>query len=161
MLDLIWENCQSSLELTDEHVKTCKTAIEAALKHEGQKIDAEVNLTFTDDGEIRQINLENRGIDRATDVLSFPMLEAFNGELSIFPGDMADGKVILGDIVISLERAKAQAEEYGHSFMRELGFLSVHSLLHLLGYDHERSEADEKLMFKKQEIILEEIGLTR
>ena len=161
MIDVIFENSQDILEVSDEYVKTCEEALSAALKYEGMDFDAEVNLIFTDDEEIREINLENREIDRATDVLSFPMVEGENGKLSITDGDIFDGKVILGDIVISLERAKAQAEEYGHSIIRELGFLAVHSMLHLLGYDHEISEEDEKVMFKKQEEILNSIGLTR
>ncbi len=161
MLDVIWENCQDKVPFSDDFVKTCETALSAALASEGHDFDAEVNLIFTDDCEIKEINQQNRGIDRATDVLSFPMLDAFNGKLNLSVGDTIDGKVILGDIVISLERAKKQAEEFGHSLARELGFLAVHSMLHLLGYDHELSEEDEKVMFKKQEAVLEKIGLTR
>lgn len=161
MLEVYFENSQEKLPVCDEYIKTCEDSLTACLKYEGHDFDAEVNLIFTDDEEIRDINLETREIDRATDVLSFPMLDAFKGELNISEGDTVDGKVILGDIVISLERAKAQAEEYGHSIYRELGFLAVHSMLHLLGYDHEISEEDEKEMFKKQEEILENIGLTR
>lgn len=161
MLDCVWENCQEAVAFSEEYVKTCKTALSEALKSEGHDFDAEVNLIFTDDAEIREINRENRGIDRATDVLSFPMLVAKNGELTISPFDVVDGKVILGDIVISLERAKAQAEQYGHSIFREIGFLAVHSMLHLLGYDHEDGEEEEKIMFAKQEKVLENIGLRR
>lgn len=161
MLDVIWENCQDKVPFSEDFVKTCETALSAALSSEGHDFDAEVNLIFTDDCEIREINQQNRGIDRATDVLSFPMLDALNGKLNLSVGDTIDGKVILGDIVISLERAKKQAEEFGHSLARELGFLAVHSMLHLLGYDHELSEEDEKVMFEKQEAVLEKIGLTR
>lgn len=161
MLDVIWENCQNKTQLKDEFVKTCQKAAEAALTYEGHEFDAEVTLIFTDDEEIREINNENRGIDRATDVLSFPMLEAENSKLNITPGDMENGRVILGDIVISLERAEAQAKEYGHSLERELGFLTVHSMLHLLGYDHENGKEEEKIMFEKQENVLSSIGLMR
>ena len=161
MVDLFFENSQELLPVEDEYVKICEKALNETLVFEGLDFDAEVNLIFTDDEEIREINLETREIDRATDVLSFPMIDGFKGKLNILEGDVVCGKVILGDIVISLERAKEQAENYGHSLFRELGFLAVHSMLHLLGYDHELSEEDEKEMFKKQEEILVSIGLTR
>ncbi|MBQ4515299.1 MAG: rRNA maturation RNase YbeY, partial [Clostridia bacterium] len=92
---------------------------------------------------------------------SFPMLEQEDGGIVIYDEDFINGRVLLGDIVISLERAEEQAKEYGHSFSREIGFLAVHSVLHLLGYDHELGEAEEKEMFSKQEEILKNIGLTR
>ena len=120
-------------------------AVEAALAYEHYTGHAELSLTFTDDQKIHALNLKYRNVDRPTDVLSFPM----------------EDEETLGDIVISLERAKAQAETYGHSFEREAAFLCVHSVLHLLGYDHERSEAEEKDMFSRQEEILSRMGLTR
>lgn len=105
-----------------------------------------------DNDAIRTLNREQRQIDRVTDVLSFPM----------FDEDFDDDEyAILGDIVLSAERAKEQAEEYGHSFQRELAFLTVHSVLHLLGYDHELGKAEESEMFQKQEQILKGMGLTR
>jgi len=107
-----------------------------------------VSITFTDNESIRELNREYRDIDRATDVLSFPM-------------DDEGDDVVLGDIVISLERAKEQAIEYGHSLEREISFLCVHSTLHLLGYDHETGEEDEKEMFMKQEEILKILGQNR
>lgn len=161
MLDLVWENCQESPDFKEEYVSVCEKAFTETLIFEGHSFDSEVNLLFTDDADIREINKENRGIDRATDVLSFPMLSAKNGKLSIMPYDITDGKVLLGDVVISFERAMAQAKEYGHSLEREIGFLAVHSMLHLLGYDHEDGEEEEKIMFKKQEDVLGRIGLTR
>lgn len=161
MLEFLWENEQEKIEFEDIYAKTCKEAACATLSYEGHSFSCEVYLLFTDDDEIRTINFENRGIDRATDVLSFPLIDADRGKLNITDSDIVDGKVILGDIVISLERAVLQSEEYGHSLLRELAFLTVHSMLHLLGYDHELSPDDEKEMFKKQEEILEKMGLCR
>lgn len=124
---------------------TVKRAVAETLRYEGYRGHAEVSVTFTDDEKIRALNREHRGKDTATDVLSFPMNE----------------KHLLGDVVISLERAAAQAELYGHTFERETAFLTVHSMLHLLGYDHEKSEEDERDMFARQEIILDLMGLKR
>lgn len=128
----------------------------AALSYEKFKGTAEISVTFTDDERIRQLNKEFRDIDRATDVLSFPLGE--NGEYDI---NLATGDKELGDIVISVPHAIAQAEEYGHSLQREIGFLTVHSMLHLLGYDHVNGGEEEKTMMRKQEEILNKIGLTR
>lgn len=119
--------------------------------------NAEVSVTFVDNEIIRDINKEYRGKDEATDVISFAMEERGEGEPEIIG---ADEERMLGDIVISLDRTKEQAEDYGHSFERELGFLAVHGFLHLLGYDH-MTEADEKRMFSRQEEILSSMGVTR
>lgn len=160
-LNLVWEDCQNKIKVTDSEINIITQAIEAALEYEEFEYDTEINLMFTDNEGIREINNEQRNIDRATDVLSFPMLEQEDGAIVIYDEDFIDGRVLLGDIVISLERAEEQAKEYGHSFRREIGFLAVHSVLHLLGYDHELGEAEEKEMFSKQEEILKNIGLTR
>ena len=135
-----------------------ETAIEKTLAHERFRKDAEVSVSFVDNEEIHKLNLEYRGKDKPTDVLSFPMWEddELGGDI-----DPALGAVMLGDIVISTERAMEQAEEYGHSFTREVCFLAVHSTLHLIGYDHETSEADEKYMNDTQEKILAKMGLRR
>ncbi|MBQ7290130.1 MAG: rRNA maturation RNase YbeY [Clostridia bacterium] len=135
-----------------------ETAIEKTLAHERFRKDAEVSVSFVDNEEIHKLNLEFRGKDKPTDVLSFPMWEddELGGDI-----DPALGAVMLGDIVISTERAMEQAEEYGHSFTREVCFLAVHSTLHLIGYDHETSEADEKYMNDTQEKILAKMGLRR
>ena len=106
---------------------------------------------------IQEINREYRDKDKATDVISFAMEELGEGEIPLSGVDMPR---ILGDIIISLAKAKEQAEDYGHSFIRELGFLSVHGFLHLLGYDHEIEE-DEQKMFGRQKDILDEFGLKR
>lgn len=136
--------------------------IEQLLHHaaetEGITNETEVSLTFVTNAEIREINREYRGKDSPTDVISFAMEEQGEGEIEIIgEEDIPD---VLGDIIISIERAKEQAEEYGHSYKRELGFLTVHGFLHLLGYDH-MNEADEKEMFSRQDEILHSFGLRR
>ena len=137
--------------------------VAAALEAEGVKTPCEVDVLITDDEGIHQINLEQRGIDRPTDVLSFPM---FNYRPGQPPADGADadpatGLTPLGDMVISLERARAQAEEYGHPVERELCYLAVHSVLHLLGYDH-MDEGEEKAQMRaREEAILGKLGMTR
>ena len=137
--------------------------ITAALEAEGVAIPCEVDVLITDDEGIHQINLEQRGVDRPTDVLSFPMFNYLPGQP---PADGADadpatGLTPLGDMVISLERARAQAEEYGHPVERELSYLAVHSVLHLLGYDH-MDEGEEKAQMRaREEAILGKLGMTR
>lgn len=135
--------------------KTVRDAIRGTLVHEDFSANAEVSVTFTDNAGIRKINKEHRNIDRHTDVLSFPMYE--KDELSkLAPGDTA----LLGDIVISLERAAEQAEELGNTPLREIAFLAIHSTLHLLGYDHERSkEEDEEQCRIQKEIITDYIEI--
>lgn len=162
MLTLVWENEQDEIEITKELMDSITRCLEYALESEDFEDDTEISLTFTDNENIRTLNSETRGKDSATDVLSFPMLEQDeDGTLIIYDEDIIDGKVLLGDIVISAEKADAQAKEYGHSLMREMCFLAVHSVLHLLGYDHERSREEEKLQFDKQEEILNSLGITR
>lgn len=162
MVRLIWDNEQDVFELTEEIIQTLKTCMEKTLEYENFKEDTEISITFTDNEGIKEQNAIARGIDRATDVLSFPILETDeNGELIVYEEDLCDGAVMLGDIMISTEKALAQAEEYGHSPLREFSFLTVHSMLHLLGYDHERSQEEETLMFQKQEEILTLLGITR
>lgn len=136
----------------DELIEKCT---EQALVEEEIDESAEVSVTFVDNEKIRALNNEHRGIDRETDVLSFP---AFTDDG--FEVNPENDAIILGDIVISLEKAKAQSEEYGHSMLRETAFLIAHSLFHLLGYDHE-TEAEEKEMFEKQENVLQRLGITR
>ena len=145
-------NEQKAIKFTHSLRALIKNAVNESLKYENFERPCEVSVTLVDNLRIHELNLEHRGIDRPTDVLSFPM----------FDEDFDDGELcILGDIVISLEQAKKQAEEYGHSFERETAFLTVHSMLHLLGYDHEEGKAEESEMFEKQEEILKTMGLTR
>lgn len=124
----------------DYHMKSViRQAVAATLLHEEFPYDAEVSVTLTDNESIHKLNKQYRGVDRATDVLSFPMYE--DGD---FPPSECEMGATLGDIVISLERAKEQAEEIGNTFLQEIAFLTVHSVLHLLGYDHERSGDEEE-----------------
>ncbi len=163
-LQLDWSNDQQSLEIPENWIGKLEQLLQLAGEAEGIT-DGEVSLTFTNDEEIHQLNLEYRGIDRPTDVLSFAMQEEGKDELDIiFEVDSEDEtdpiSGMLGDIIISVDTAKAQSEEYGHSLEREIGFLFVHGFLHLIGYDHqdERSEAE---MTAKQEAILKQAGLSR
>ncbi len=128
----------------------------AVLELEGFGGSAEVDVSFVDNMQIRAINLEQRNIDMPTDVLSFPL-----GGNGIYDVNPATGAFMLGDIVISLERAAAQAEEYGHSFQREVGYLTVHSMLHLLGYDHVDGGLEAVRMREREEAVMLSVGLPR
>ena len=132
-----------------------RKACNATLKLEGFENSAEVDVTIVDDAEIWEINREQRNIDRATDVLSFPLGE--NGEYDLNP---STGAFMLGDIVISAETAVRQADLYGHSIEREFAFLTVHSMLHLLGYDHVDGGLEQALMREKEEKVLDVLGLS-
>lgn len=149
-------NEQDKVPVPEYAEKLIEMCAVGALEEEGIEDDAELSVTLTDNENIRALNNEHRGIDRATDVLSFPL-----GDENGFDTDPETGAILLGDIVISMERAKEQAEEYGHSFRREFAFLLTHSLFHLLGYDHVNSEEEERIMFGKQEKVLEKLGITR
>ncbi|NIK13354.1 putative rRNA maturation factor [Alkalibacillus almallahensis] len=138
-------------------IKLLEDVLQYAANEENIEETAEMSVTIVDDETIKQINADYREKDYATDVISFALEEQGEGELDIVGDDLP---VHLGDIVISIDRAKAQANEYNHSLNRELAFLAVHGLLHLLGYDHE-TKADEKAMFQKQESILQSFGLKR
>ena len=142
-----------------------RTCINAVLKAEGVPVKCEINVLVTDDAGIREINKTSRHIDSATDVLSFPMFELAPGEL---PADWTEyedpetGMVPLGDMCISLERAMAQAKEFGHTTRREVGYLTVHSMLHLLGYDHMDEGPQKRQMRAREEAIASEIpGMSR
>lgn len=161
------DNRQNKFEITQDIINLIEKTIEESLKFEKFNLNYEISVVLTDNEEIRQINKLYRGIDRETDVLSFPMLEYDEGyeEDGVIEVDFEDlnpetGGVVLGDIVVSLEKARQQAEEYGHSFERELSFLIVHSVLHLLGYDHE-NDSDRAIMREKEENILSNLGQTR
>jgi probable rRNA maturation factor len=144
-------------EVTEEQIKMIEQLLNYAAEIENIPQGAEVSVSFVDNERIRIINRDYRGKDQPTDVISFALEEQGEGEIEIIGADVP---TLLGDIIISIPKAKEQAEEYGHSFMRELGFLAVHGFLHLLGYDHQ-TEKEEKTMFSKQEEILKQFGLTR
>ncbi len=140
-----------------------EAVITAALEAEGVEVPCEINVLLTDDEGIHTVNRETRGVDRPTDVLSFPMFELEPGvppEGEAFL-DPETGRCPLGDMCISLERAAAQAEEYGHSLDRELCYLAVHSALHLLGYDHLDEGPMKRQMRAREEAILGKLGITR
>jgi len=138
--------------------KTVKTALHA----EGVDEDCEINILLTDDKGIHTVNLEMREVDRPTDVLSFPMFDLTPGEHpDPEDADPETERIPLGDMCISVERAQAQAEEYGHSFEREICYLAVHSTLHLLGYDHMDEGAMKAQMRSREEAIMSLLGLER
>jgi probable rRNA maturation factor len=147
-LQIYFENVQERERVTYALKMLVRESILAALAYEKVKEDCEVSVTFTDNEGIRAINREYRGKDAPTDVLSFPLFESDGA-----------GTKMLGDIVLSLEKCRAQAEEFGHSFERECAFLTVHSTLHLLGYDHETGEEDERDMRERQTAIVKKMGL--
>ncbi len=134
-------------------VRRCCTAV---LVQENFTDPAEISVTFVDDDEIHRLNKEFRNIDRATDVLSFPL-----GENGVYDTNIDTGAKLLGDIVISIPHAVDQADRYGHSLQREIGFLTVHSMLHLLGYDHVNGGIESVRMREKEEAVLTQMGLKR
>ncbi|MFD4930619.1 rRNA maturation RNase YbeY [Peribacillus butanolivorans] len=144
-------------EVTEKAQHLVESILQFAAKKENIEKDTELSVTFVDNKRIQEINKEYRHKDAATDVISFALEEMGEDEVEIIGAEMPR---MLGDIIISIERTKEQAEEYGHSFDRELGFLALHGFLHLLGFDH-MTEEDEKVMFTKQKEILEEYGLSR
>ena len=155
-------NNQRKFKVTKDMRDLVRSAVKAALEYMDFPLKSEVSVMFTDDEEIHELNRMHRGVDRPTDVLSFPLFEYDeNGDITEDDLDFnPNGEMLLGDIVISLETASRQAQEYGHSFEREIGFLTVHSMLHLFGYDHMTPE-DEEEMFGYQREILERMGLER
>ena len=134
-------------------VRRCCTAVLVQEEFEGA---AEVSVTFVDDEEIHKLNKQFRNIDRATDVLSFPL-----GENGVYDINHDTGAKMLGDIVISIPHAIDQADRYGHTLQREIGFLTVHSMLHLLGYDHVNGGIESVRMREKEETVLTKLGLKR
>ena len=153
---------ETDVEGAEPFAALLRRVIPAALDAEGVDMPCEVDVLFTDDEGIHAINLEQREVDAPTDVLSFPMFDLQPGE---HPGaedaDPGSGLVPLGDMVISLERAAAQGEEYGHGVEREAAYLAVHSVLHLLVYDHMDEGPMKAQMREREEAILNELGITR
>jgi len=162
MVNVSIENMQDKIAVTKQIEELVMNAVSISLEQEAFETPCEINILFVDNEEIRRINREEREIDSPTDVLSFPIVDMKNGKIISCIGDidMESNLVILGDIVISLEMAQKQAQEYQHSFERELAFLTTHGVFHLLGYDHENQE-DENIMIGKQEAVLKVMGLER
>lgn len=144
-------------KITDKDLELVEGLLQHAAKIEQVEDGTELSVTFVTNEAIHEINKEYRHKDAPTDVISFALEELGEGETAIIAEGMPR---ILGDVIISIDRTREQAEEFGHSFERELGFLAVHGLLHVLGYDHMVPE-DEKIMFGKQDEILESYGLSR
>ena len=155
-LKIYFENEQDKIDITYKLKMLMRKAVETTLDYEGYNNSCEVSLTFTDNEGIQGYNKKFRNIDRPTDVLSFPLLDFDGTEEEPVIDEFIN---MLGDIVISLEKAKEQSEEYNHSFERETAFLCVHSMLHLLGYDHEKSDEDDVDMRRRQSEIMDIMGL--
>ncbi|MCY8521921.1 rRNA maturation RNase YbeY [Bacillus atrophaeus] len=156
-MSLLIDIIDETESVAEEMLKEVEKLLQYAAEREGVQDQAEVSVTIVTNDEIQQINKEYRGKDTPTDVISFALEEEGEGEVEIVGAEMPP---VLGDIIISADRTKEQAEEYGHSFLRELGFLAVHGFLHLLGYDHMTKEQEEE-MFTKQKDLLDNYGLTR
>ncbi len=156
------ENLQDKKPVDDDLLKFIEKTVAESLKLSGMKAGCEVSLSLVDDAGIREINREYRNIDAATDVLSFPIVEMEEGKIISSEGDFdpEENALLLGDIVISLERAEKQAMEYGHSYSREVAFLTTHGVFHLLGFDHMDKEQEAR-MLAKQEEVLTIMGLAR
>jgi probable rRNA maturation factor len=162
------DNRQNRINVKDELEEIIRRVIDFALKEECVEAEYEVSVILVDNEEIRKINSEFRHIDRETDVLSFPMLEYPTGKVfkEVFREEqfdetnLDDGYLVLGDMVLSLEKVDEQSQEYGHSFDRELAYLTVHSILHLLGYDHMKEE-EKNEMRQIEENILKKLHFVR
>lgn len=159
---------QKKVEVNEEFIEKLKKVIKLALNEEEVDVECEISMVFVDNEEIKEINNSTRKIDRETDVLSFPMLEYENKKVfkeiyknhefsqSDFDGD----ELVLGDIVLSLEKALEQSKEFNHSYEREASYLVVHSVLHLLGYDHMNDE-EKQVMRTREEEILKKLNINR
>ena len=155
-IKVIISNDQKDIKIPTGVRMLVRRCCNAVLRQENFEGSAEISVTFVNNEQIHKLNLEHRNIDRETDVLSFPL-----GENGVYDINHDTGAKMLGDIVISIEKAFAQAEEYGHLLQREIAFLTVHSLLHLLGYDHENGGLEAVRMREKEESVLTQLGLKR
>lgn len=162
------DNRQEKIEVSEILIENLKKVIEFTLREEEVDVECEVSLLFVDNEEIREINNETRSIDRETDVLSFPILEYQDKKVfkqlyknyEFSQSDFDGNELVLGDIVLSLEKALEQSKEFNHSYEREASYLVVHSVLHLLGYDH-MEEEDKVIMRSREEEILNKLNITR
>ncbi|MCD7873108.1 MAG: rRNA maturation RNase YbeY [Clostridiales bacterium] len=149
-------NAQKKVKIPTGIRMLIRRCCHAVLQLENFEGSAEISVKFVDNQQIRELNYTYRNIDKETDVLSFPL-----GENGVYDINMSTGAKILGDIVISMEKAVEQAKLYNHPLQREIGFLTVHSMLHLLGYDHEKGGIEAVHMREKEETVLTQIGLKR
>jgi len=150
-MEVLFDNRQEKFPYPEDLEDLLQSAVELCLEEEEVTKDIEVSISFVDNDEIQKLNRDYRGIDRATDVLSFPQYENIKE---------VENPICLGDIVISLEKALEQSKEYGHSFKREVAFLTVHSMFHLMGYDHDTPE-NTSIMREKEEKVLQQLGVKR
>ena len=150
------ENKQKTVKIPTGVRLLIRRCCHAVLQHEGFEGAAEVDVSLVDNEQIHAINLEQREINAPADVLSFPL-----GENGVYDKNPATGAYMLGDIVLSVEKAQSQAAEYGHSLQREVGYLTVHSMLHLLGYDHVAGGLEAVRMREKEETVMRSVGLPR
>lgn len=162
MVKILIEDLQNMVEVQEELRDKIEKLVDLSLQSEGIRLDSQVSIYFVDNESIRKINKDTRDIDKATDVLTFPIAEFYKGVIKSTLGDVdVDCKLlILGDIVVSLEKAREQASEYGHSMEREILFLITHGMYHILGYDH-MTETEEREMMKKQELVLAKLNIKR
>lgn len=164
-MTLIYEE-EVSTDFDFDPQELAKSVINQAIEQENFPYEAQVSLTITDNNGIQEINNEFREIDSPTDVLSFPLIDfKFPADFDIIDRsdcytDMDSGEVVLGDIVLNIDRIKSQAMDYNHSIRREFAFLIAHSMMHLMGYDH-MTEDEEKIMFAKQESVLTSLNILR
>ncbi len=155
-IKVVISNNQKSVKIPTGVRLLIRRCCNAVLTFEAFSDPAEISVTLVNDEQIHELNKMHRNIDRSTDVLSFPL-----GENGVYDKNLETGASLLGDIVISVETAVRQAEEYGHTLQREIGFLTVHSMLHLLGYDHVDGGIEAVHMREKEERVLTELGLKR
>lgn len=142
-MEIYIDNRQDKVEIKDEISEVIEKVVNEVLIFEDESLDCEVSVSFVDNEEIRELNREYRGVDRETDVLSFPMEDEF----------LVGGPILLGDIIISLEKALEQSVDFGHSLYREVAYLTAHSMFHLLGYDHMKEEEKNIMREKEKEIM--------
>lgn len=147
-MEIYIDNRQDKIEIKDNINNIIENVIEEVLIYEDKSLDCEISISFVDNEEIKELNREYRGIDRETDVLSFPMEDDFS----------VGGPILLGDIIISIEKAYDQAEEFGHSLFREIAYLTAHSMLHLLGYDH-MEDGEKDIMRQKEKDIMKKMRI--
>ncbi|WP_353096076.1 rRNA maturation RNase YbeY [Tissierella praeacuta] len=147
-MDIYIDNRQDKVKIEEEINEIIDKVAKEVLNLEGKSLDCEVSVSFVDNKEIQELNREYRGVDKETDVLSFPMEDEFN----------IGGPVLLGDIIISVEKALEQSNDFGHSLYREVAYLTAHSMLHLLGYDH-MEEEEKSIMRKKEKEVMKRLGI--
>jgi probable rRNA maturation factor len=155
-MSVYFDNRQEKIQITKEFLDILEKVVDVALKKEGINFSVEISISFVDNEEIQQLNNVYRDNNTSTDVLSFPLIEKEKLDKRI----NQKTEMLLGDIVISIPKTIEQSEEYGHSFLRELAYLTVHGIYHLLGYDHIDLE-DKKIMREKEELVMEELQIFR